>query len=151
MRAPLLASIIGCVLVFTGGLLTSGIASAASPPAEQRYSPYSGNVPSCTDEAVLNRIQSRFSQKESEYWHSSLAIASYDRVRQLGLRTEGKSFIPRRYCTARVMMSDQRYRQVSYQIGEGLGIIGWGFGVDFCVSGLDRNWAYAPACRVVQH
>ena len=146
MRAPLLASIIGCVLVFT-----SGIANAGNPPAEQRFLPYSGNVPSCTDEAVLNRIQSRFSQKESEYWHSSLAIASYDRVRQLSLRSEGRSFIPRRYCTARVMMSDQRYRQVSYQIGEGLGIIGWGFGVDFCVSGLDRNWAYAPACRVVQH
>lgn len=159
MRTPLFASIAGYVfaglvlagLVLAGSVFAAPAALAGNPPAEHRYLPYTGSVPACTDDAVLGRIQSRFAQKESEYWNSSLTIAGYDRFHELGYRTEGRSFIPRRYCTARVLMSDQRYRQVSYQIGEGLGIIGWGFGVDFCVSGLDRNLAYAPACRVVQH
>ncbi|MBV8473029.1 MAG: hypothetical protein JO107_13205, partial [Hyphomicrobiales bacterium] len=31
-------------------------------------------------------------------------------------------------------------------IGENLGIIGWGYGVEWCVVGLDRNLAYAPEC-----
>lgn len=146
MRAPLFSLVLGSAL-----LLGAGLAHAGAPPAEKRFLAYSGAVEACDDAAVLSKIQSRFAQKESEYWHSSLTIQSYDRVHQLGFRSEGKAFIPRRYCTARVMLSDHKYRQVSYQIEENLGMIGFGFGVDFCVSGLDRNLAYAPACRVVQH
>jgi len=119
-------------------------------PAERRYSPYNGDLPLCNDPAVLSRISDRFQQKEVEYWNSSLQILDYDRVIQTGLRSNGLDYIPRRYCVARALVNDNRKREVVYWIGEDLGIIGWGFGVEWCVVGLDRNWAYGPACRAAR-
>ncbi len=119
-------------------------------PAEQRYHPFAGDLPACGDPAVLERISTRFEQKESEYWRSKLQIGGYDRIRQISLRGNGLAYIPRRYCTARVVMNDHRRRSVVYAIGEDLGIIGWGFGVEWCVVGLDRNLAYAPGCSAVR-
>jgi len=29
-------------------------------------------------------------------------------------------------------------------------MIGWGWGVEWCVVGLDRNLAYAPSCSVLR-
>ena len=37
-----------------------------------------------------------------------------------------------------------------YDIGEDLGMIGWGYGVEWCVVGLDRNHAYEPACGALR-
>jgi len=39
---------------------------------------------------------------------------------------------------------------VIYDIGEDLGMIGWGYGVEWCVVGLDRNHAYEPSCSVLK-
>ena len=131
-----------------GGL--NGAAWAGPTTAEHRYSPYTGIVPECADSSVLSTIQSRFSDKESQFWQSSLSITSYDRIGQRAVRPFGASYIPARFCSARVLMSDQKYRRVDYVLREDLGIIGWGYGVEFCVSGLDRNLAYAPSCNIVR-
>jgi len=40
--------------------------------------------------------------------------------------------------------------RIDYSVREDLGIIGATWGVEFCVHGLDRNWAYAPACRMAR-
>jgi hypothetical protein len=119
-------------------------------PAERRYSAYSGVLPPCEDGGVLGKISSRFNQKEAEYWNSALVIDHYDRVRELSLRGNGLDYIPRRYCIARAYLNDNREHTVIYQIQESLGMIGWGYGVEWCVIGLDRNFAYAPACRVLR-
>lgn len=116
-------------------------------PAEQRYESYSGALPSCADPGVFERISSRFGAREGEFWKSGLAITGFDEVREIGFRSHGLDYIPRRYCMARATFNDQSARTVSYAIGEDLGIIGWGYGVDWCVSGLDRNYAYAPHCQ----
>jgi len=99
---------------------------------------------------VLSRISDRFAQKESEYWASSLQINSYDRIEEVGFRANGLAYIPRRYCVARTLDSDLKNRTVIYEIEESLGIIGWGYGVEWCVVGLDRNLAYAPACSALR-
>ena len=44
-------------------------------------------------------------------------------------------------------MSDGKRRPVYYSIIEDGGMIGWTWGVNWCVQGLDRNWAYNPDCR----
>jgi hypothetical protein len=133
-------------------LALCGAASAQgySTPAEQRYSPYDGNLPPCDDPGVLARISDRFQQKETEYWSSTLQIGGYDRVRQIGFRANGLGYIPRRYCVARAQLNDQKPRAVIYAIQEDLGIIGIGYGVEWCVVGLDRNLAYAPGCQAVR-
>ena len=90
-------------------------------PAEQRYSPYSGDLPACDDPGVLAQIGGRFAQRESEYWSSSSRIAGFDRVEEIGLRSNGLDYIPRRYCVARALDDVSQARDVVYQIEEGLG------------------------------
>jgi len=125
-------------------------AQGYSTPAEQRYSSYSANLPPCDDPGVLATITGRFDHKEAEYWNSTLQIDGYDRVREIGFRANGLGYIPRRYCMARAQVNDLKPRAVIYAIQEDLGIIGWGYGVEWCVIGLDRNLAYAPGCQAVR-
>jgi hypothetical protein len=79
-----------------------------------------------------------------------LQIAGYDRIREIGFRSNGLGYIPRRYCVARALDADSRPRTVIYDVEESLGVIGWGYGVEWCVVGLDRNLAYAPACSALR-
>ncbi len=123
-------------------------------PAEQRDRPYTGDVPSCSDAGVLATIRDRFQEKESEYWHSSRQIVDFSHVRQSGYRTNGLDYIPRRYCTAWAHLDNERPRHhhlVVYSIGEGLGWLGYTAGVNWCVTGYDRNYAYAPSCHAARH
>ena len=129
--------------------LSATHAALARPvvPAEQRYLDYSGNLPPCDDPGVLARISSRFEQKESEYWNSSLQIQAYDHIASIGIRPWGLDHIPRTFCTGRAHLNDRSVHEVSYAISEDLGIIGFGYGVEWCVEGLDRNLDYAPDCK----
>ncbi len=129
-------------------LALAGSASARDVvPAEKRFWSYDGDLPACDSAKVLSRVQDRFEQTESEYWNSKLEIVSFDHVRVTALRPWGLDHIPRNFCIARALMSDNSYHEVSYNIAEDQGIIGMDFGVEFCVSGLDREFAYAPACK----
>ncbi len=120
-------------------------------PAEARRYSYGANLPDCGDPSVVSRIQSTFGQAEDEYWHSGLSILGFDKIDEIGYRTNGVDYIPRRYCVAQAVMNDQKLRTVSYSIGQDLGIIGWfGFGVEWCVAGLDREKAYAPNCKMAR-
>ncbi|MGD1038144.1 MAG: hypothetical protein ABR878_13405 [Roseiarcus sp.] len=141
------------IVVCLAALLALGAGAHAAGvivPAEQRYSPYSADLPACDDPGVLARISDRFAQKESGYWNSPLQIGGYDRVREIGFRANGLGYIPRRFCLARALVNDSRQRTVVYDIEESLGMIGWGYGVEWCVVGLDRNLAYAPGCGVLR-
>jgi hypothetical protein len=139
-------------LTFAMVLSLAGAARADTyaTPAEQRYVPYSAQLPECDDAGVLARISDRFAQKEAGYWNSALQIGGYDRIRQIGFRANGLSYIPRRFCVARAELNDLSRHNVVYAIGEDLGIIGWSWGVEWCVVGLDRNLAYAPGCSAVR-
>ena len=138
------------VLVALAMGMCSAFAQHIVVPAEERYAPYTGNLPLCGDAGVINDISRRFSQKESTYWHSTLEIVGYDRFRQLGLRANGADYIPRRYCIARAHLNDGKYRAVVYAVGEKTGWLGYVDGVEWCVVGLDRNFAYQPSCAAVR-
>jgi hypothetical protein len=109
-------------------------------------------VPACEDPWVLGKVMSRFAEKERAFWQSSLFIVEIDRVRETAFRPwrGAPNAIPRRYCSGVAMVSDQRPRPIYYWIGEDLGMIGASWGVEWCVVGLDRNWAYNPSCRMAQ-
>ena len=109
---------------------------------------YDGDVPPC--EAGLGKIASRFAEKESRFWNSDLQILGFDRVRQTAYHPWAKGTIPRRFCSAVAMVSDGRRHTVHYWIGEDTGMIGANWGVEWCVVGLDRNWAYNPACKMAR-
>ena len=122
-------------------------------PVEKRIIPWRADLPACDNPAVLDRLSSRFAAKEAEYWHSDLQIISYDKIGAYGYRSNGADTIPRRYCSARALLSNGKRHWTVYTIGEELGVIGFGFGLadykfglDWCVEGLDRGWAYGPGC-----
>ncbi len=142
----------GSVSLIIAGVGLWSHCAAARPlvPAEDRYIPYTGHLPACDDPAVFERIQSRFYARESEFWKSGLAIVGFDQVREIGFRSNGLDYIPRRYCVARAFMNDANLREVSYSVDEDLGIIGFGFDVEWCVSGLDRLNAFAPGCKMAR-
>lgn len=119
-------------------------------PAEKRYEDFSGDLPTCGDSDVLSTISSRFARKESEYWNTSLEIVSFDRVKLLAARPWGLDHIPRNFCTARALLNDNSYHEVSYSVAEDQGMIGFGTGVEWCLTGLDRELAFAPSCQLAR-
>ena len=145
IRLSLRAGLVGAALLSAG-------ASHARPltPAEERDAPYSGLIPPCSDPTSLSEIQSRFADREDEYWHSGLSIAGFEDVREIGFRSNGLDYIPRRYCVARAMMSDRKIRTVDYSIVEAGDSIGYRNDVVWCVTGLDRNDAFAPGCKMAR-
>lgn len=133
-------------------LFGAASASAAAPrehdpPAEYRYPPYTGVLPLCSDPGVLAEVSWSFAGREAEYWSSGLVIEGFETPTEFGYRTNGLSYIPRRYCRAEALFNDGVRRLVVYNIGEALGFIGLGSGVTWCVQGLDRNHAFSPNCR----
>jgi hypothetical protein len=106
---------------------------------------YDGRVADC--ESALPTITSQFQEKESTYWNSALQITGYDRVHETAFRPWQSDNIPRRYCSADAMLNDGKSRVVHYSIIEDGGFAGYGQGVEWCVVGLDRDWAYNPRCR----
>jgi hypothetical protein len=109
---------------------------------------FDGQLPPC--EAALWKIASRFSEKESQFWNSDLKILDFEAVRETANRPWAAGTIPRRYCTATALVSDGKKHAVNYWIGEDTGMIGMTWGVEWCVVGLDRNWAYNPRCKMAK-
>jgi hypothetical protein len=128
------------------------VPSTARPlvPSEQRYEPFDSVLPACADAAPLNEILARFHERETEFWRTGLEIVAFEDVREIGFRSNGLDYIPRRYCQAHVHMSDAKLRSVDYSISKDLGGIGDQFGVEWCVVGLDRFDANAPNCKMAR-
>jgi len=143
----------GLVLVLAVGFASAGSASAAnlfelnfwlSGPR------YDGDLPACDSRHALSVIAANFSQKEGRFWNSRLKIEGYERVHEIAYRPWAPNAIPRRFCSALALVSDGLRHPIHYSIGESTGMIGAGPGVEWCVVGLDRNWAYNPACRMAR-
>jgi hypothetical protein len=109
---------------------------------------YDGRLADC--EAGMKKVTAQFQEKESTYWNSKLRITSYGQVRETAFRPWQSDNIPRRYCSADVMTSDGKLRTAYYSIIEDGGFASYGEGVEFCVTGLDRNWAYNPGCKAAR-
>jgi hypothetical protein len=106
---------------------------------------YDGRIAPCAK--ALSTIAYEFQQKESEYWNSALTITGYRNIHEVAFRPWQSDNIPRRYCTGSAMTSDGRVHRVNFSIIEDGGFASYGEGVNWCLTGLDRNWAYQPACR----
>jgi hypothetical protein len=109
---------------------------------------YDGVLPAC--DAALDRIADGFAEKESRFWNSNLQIVGFERVRQIAYSPWARGTIPRRFCRATALVSDGRKHAVYYWIGEDTGFIGANWGVEWCVVGLDRDWAYNPGCKMAR-
>lgn len=138
-------------LIAAGTLLAMpAFAQDNSYPAQTWTVPYSGKLnefPPCETESIRALVSRRFNQTRSEYWSEPKEILSITDVRTIGFRPEGAAYIPRLYCEGVATTNDGVKRRVIYSIIEEGGMSGIGYGVDWCVVGLDPNNAFAPACR----
>lgn len=131
--------------------LAASAQSRLAPPAEQREIGWRGAVPVCDDARVLAEIAARFTRREGGFWKSPLHISGYEKIREVALRPWGASYIPRRFCTASAHLDGHgrtQRRRVDYVILDGMGPIGLGWGVQYCVSGVERHLHAAPDCRM---
>jgi hypothetical protein len=143
---------LGAGLAVLFGLLSLGGPAKAANPLELNFwlsgPRYDGRVAEC--ERALGTITNQFWEKESTFWNSSLRITAYGQVHETAFRPWQSDNMPRRYCSAEAMLSDGKVRAVHYSIIEDGGFAGYGQGVEWCVVGLDRNWAYSPNCRAAR-
>lgn len=109
---------------------------------------YSGVVPACDERQALDLIASRFAETERRFWASDLSITEFVKVHEIAFRPWGPEYQPRRYCRGTIYTNDARKRAIYYSIIEAGGPIGATWGVEWCVVGLDRNYAYAPSCKM---
>jgi hypothetical protein len=148
LRKPGLGAALGALL----GLLAFCPAAQAANPLELNFwlsgPRYDGRVAEC--EKALGTITNQFWEKESQYWNSNLKITAYGAIRETAFRPWQSDNIPRRFCSADVMISDGKLRTVHYSIIEDGGFAGYGQGVEWCVTGLDRDWAYNPGCKAAR-
>ncbi len=133
--------------------LVFGVLSAIAPAEAQSrrgggFLPFHhGIIPACDNPWTLGKINLRFAYKERRYWGSGAYIGKIEEVKEIAYRPWGPDFIPRRHCAAKVRMNDGKETYIAYAIGEKTGFAGIGWGVEWCVSGYDRNRAYGPYCR----
>jgi hypothetical protein len=141
----------GAAFALIGGLAGPAPASAANW-LEMNFwlsgPRYDSALPAC--DAALGAVASGFAAKEGRFWNSSLYILDFAKVRETGLRAWTEQSIPRRFCSAQARVSDGVSRTVHFVIAEDTGLIGASWGVEWCVVGLDRNWAYNPGCKMAR-
>jgi hypothetical protein len=133
-------------------LLALGQPAKAANPLELNFwlsgPKYEGRVAPC--EAALSTISTQFQEKESTFWNSALTITGYGNIHEVAFRPWQSDNIPRRYCSGSVMLNDSSVHLVHFSIIEDGGFAGFDQGVEWCVTGLDRNWAYNPGCRAAR-
>ncbi|ABE41261.1 hypothetical protein [Rhodopseudomonas pseudopalustris] len=131
------------------GLFALAPAAQAANPLEMNFwlsgPRYDGNLPAC--EAGLTSVTHQFGEKEGNFWNSALRITGYSQLREVAFRPWQSDNIPRRFCAADAHLNDGNVRPVYFSIIEDGGFASFGHGVEFCVVGVDRNWAFNPACK----
>lgn len=120
------------------------------PSKTHPWRKYTGDLPPCGFPKVFDRIAWHFYERETQYWESRMTIAGFEHPKEIAMEPWGLEYVPRRFCRADVWTSDGVKRDIYYSIAEGLGEAGIGWGVDWCIVGLDRNLAYAPRCQMAR-
>ncbi len=133
---------------------TSVSPSLAANPLEKNFwlpgPDYDRQMPTCDYPPALDRIIGNFRTKEIRFWNSERQIVGIEHIRETAVMPWAAQSIPRRFCSGVALINDGVRHPIYYSIGEDAGMIGADFGVNFCVVGLDRNWAYGPACRAAK-
>jgi len=137
-----------CRVAVAGLSLALLAALAWRGPARANNEVPSWILPPC--EAALGDVAAAFQEKESRFWNSNLHIVNFAQVRETAFRPWSAQVATRRFCSAEAQVSDGVWRPVHFSIDAGMGEIGATWGVQWCVAGLDRNWAYNPDCRMAR-
>ena len=110
-----------------------------------------GYFPACDAPQVLRYIKNRFVWTDRRLLKRGLAIDSIERAHETRRRIgDYSSSIPRLYCHGTAHMNDGQERAVWWLIEGGMGFVGLGDNLEFCVSGLDPLKVHGAWCRSVR-
>jgi len=106
----------------------------------------------CGESWVLGKISNRFRYQVTHVPQlPDVRITDFRSIHQHRyLPAQDDRPIGRRYCGAKVVLSDGQNRDIWYLIEEGQGFAGIGNNVEFCVSGFDRWYVYNGRCRILR-
>ncbi|MCX5493244.1 hypothetical protein OSH11_00855 [Kaistia dalseonensis] len=110
-----------------------------------------GRVPLCDDPSVTNDITKRVNWANDVTWKTGLSIGDFQRIDQTSFKPGYPGLIDRRFCHARVAVSDGREANVYYLIEERQGFASIGWGVEFCIPGQDPWRVYDGNCRTLRN
>ena len=79
-----------------------------------------------------------------------LRIVGVENIHETAWLPWAAQSIPRRFCSGTAVINDGARHPLFYSIAEDTDIDGFGWGINFCVGGLDRNDAYSPNCRAAK-
>lgn len=105
----------------------------------------------CEDTGILGRITDKFRWQVKHVPNlPDVGIVDFRKIHEHRYEPYSEDHpIARRYCGATAVLSDGARHDIWYLIEDGMGIIGIGDNVEFCVSGFDRWKVYNGQCRVL--
>ncbi|PPJ47052.1 hypothetical protein C0075_15770 [Rhizobium sp. KAs_5_22] len=131
--------------MFARSLIRTALALAALLPLAIATEAAAG-TPSC--EQVTGTVSSRLAQNMRSFLDMDLSIADFGIISESRLEPrDGTHRVERRYCQAKVTMTDGERRQLWFLIESDWGYAGLGSSVEFCVSGLDPWHVYGAHCK----
>ncbi|SCM79180.1 putative cytoplasmic protein [uncultured Pleomorphomonas sp.] len=108
-----------------------------------------GELPACDDASVLATLTSRQAWAEAHTWKDGVTIAAVDRIGEARLDVGGFSAIDRRHCAARAGLT-AALPTTLYYVVSAEGFAGYGWNVEFCLSGHDPYRVYGADCQVLK-
>lgn len=109
-----------------------------------------GGLPTCDTPSVLSTLSSRQAWAEAHTWKNGITIAALDRVGERRAMYPIFSSIERRHCVARAELTAARPTTLYYVVSAGEGFAGYGWNVEFCLSGHDPYHVYGADCQVLK-
>jgi hypothetical protein len=131
---------------------TGSLAGSVASAADLVVGVYASDPGACADARVLGKISERFRYQVRHVPNlPNVAIVDFFGIGETRyLPRREKWPIERRYCHAKVALTDGRSRSIWYLIEHPMGFASIGSNVEFCVSGFDRWHVYNGNCRVLR-
>lgn len=137
-------------IAIAAGLLFAGSAHAADQPGYTGGPGLDTAGAACASDGVLRRIRGEFAHAERLTWRRGFVMERVENPRPNLHPYVEPGLIRRDYCIAEAVMTDGAIYTVYYAIEYGLGFVGLGRDVDYCVLGLDPWHVHDGSCRTVR-
>lgn len=108
-------------------------------------------IPLCADPGLAGRVVNQFNDVERTYWNGQHTLVSLAGMFENGFHPARDDKVARRWCRGIALFADGAQRQIVLELSADTGFVGIGYGLAYCIQGLDRHWTYAPNCRVLRH
>lgn len=110
-----------------------------------------GSLPDCDADAVLSTLKARQAWAEAHTWKDGVTIAGIEAIRERRIDIGAVSTMDRRVCAAKAdLVGKTRPTSLYYVVSADEGFAGYGWNVEFCLSGRDPYRVYGADCKILK-